>query len=43
MKIDAVIDAVPQIAAGRFTLRAVRRSDAGLVAMHTGADRKSVV
>lgn len=36
MKIDSTIDALPQIAAGRFTLRGVRRSDLGLVAMHTG-------
>ncbi len=35
MKMD-VIDTLPQIAAGRFILRALRRSDSGLLAMHAG-------
>lgn len=38
MKMD-VIDTVPQIAAGRFTLRGLRRSDAGLLAMYAGDKR----
>lgn len=39
MKMDNVIDTVPQIAAGRFLLRGLRRSDAGLLAMHAGDKR----
>jgi RimJ/RimL family protein N-acetyltransferase len=38
MKMD-VIDTLPQIAAGRFVLRGLRRSDSGLLAMHAG-DRR---
>lgn len=38
MKMD-VIDTVPQIAAGRFALRGLRRSDAGLLAMYSGDKR----
>lgn len=38
MKMD-VIDTLPQIAAGRFLLRGLRRSDTGLLAMHAG-DRR---
>lgn len=38
MKMD-VIDTLPQIAAGRFVLRGLRRSDTGLLAMHAG-DRR---
>lgn len=38
MKMD-VIDSLPQIAAGRFVLRGLRRSDAGLLALHTGDAR----
>lgn len=39
MKMDAVVDTVPEIAATRFVLRGVRRSDAGLLALHTGDAR----
>lgn len=39
MKMDQVIDTVPQIAAGRFVLRGLRRADAGLLALHAGDKR----
>lgn len=39
MVLDTVIAAEGQIAAGRFVLRPVRRSDAGLIAHHAG-DRR---
>lgn len=42
MKMD-VIDTLPQIAAGRFVLRALRRSDTGLLAMHAGDQRVAVM
>lgn len=39
MKMDTVIDPIPEIAAGRFVLRPLRRSDAGLLALHAGDKR----
>ncbi|GGE28167.1 Protein N-acetyltransferase, RimJ/RimL family [Gemmobacter megaterium] len=39
MKMDNVIDTVPQIVAGRFVLRGLRGSDAGLLALHAGDKR----
>lgn len=41
MKMDAVIETVPQIAAGRFALRALRRSDLGLLTLYTSDLRVS--
>lgn len=36
MKMDSFADPVPQIAADRFSLRAPRRSDSGLMTLHAG-------
>lgn len=41
MKIDSQFDPVPTLTAGRFVLRAIRRSDAGLLALHAGDERVS--
>lgn len=36
MKMETVIDPVPTLTAGRFVMRPIRRSDAGLIALHAG-------
>jgi len=39
MKMDTVIDQLPELSATRFVLRGLRRSDVGLLALHTGDAR----
>ena len=36
MKMENVIDPVPTLTASRFIMRGIRRSDAGLIALHAG-------